>query len=64
MFPIENTLSIILIYNRMVMSGDVLFPRLRNFAFCSFPFGVYSGMKKANEGDIKSLLARIFVVNL
>ena len=35
-FPIENTLSIILIQNRMVMSGDVLFPGLRNFAFCFF----------------------------
>ena len=35
-FPIEKTLSIILIHNRMVMSGDVLLPGLRNFAFCFF----------------------------
>ena len=62
-FPIENTLSIILIHNRMVMSGDVLFPGLRNFAFSFFPFGVYSGMKKANEGDIKSLLARFSLLS-
>ena len=48
----------------MVMSGDVLFPGLRNFAFCFFAFGVYSGMKKSNEEDTKSLLARFFAVNL
>ena len=63
-FPIENTLSIILIHNRMVMSGDVIFPGLRNFAFCFFPFGVYSGMKRAHEGEIKSLLVHFFAVNL
>ena len=28
-FPIENTLSIILIHNRMVMSGDVFFLGLK-----------------------------------
>ena len=48
-FPIENTFSIILVHNRMMMSGDV-FSGLRNFAFCFFPFGVCSGMIRVHEG--------------
>ena len=42
----------------------MFFPGLRNFAFCFFPFGVYSGMKRAYEGEIKSLLAHFFCCQL
>ena len=42
----------------------MFFSGIKKLCIVFFPFGVNSGMKRAHEGEIKSLLARFFAVNL